>query len=180
MESFFWHLVSELYGYLRHWHSIWYVFFVQYLLTKSFSIEFSLWFFLKDFDIKLFQPTVANILIIVWLFIYCFYGHLISWKCQQIGDFTYHSLFYKYPLDLRMFTLFMITRSQRPFYITGYKLTKCSLDSYARVGIKSIIFFSHFFNKKKPICCFSVHAKSSFNLHTFSEPIKINPIRTYQ
>lgn len=89
--------------------------------------------FLKDFDIKLFQPTVANFLIIVWLFIYCFYGHLISWKCREIGDFTYCSLFYKYPLDLRMFTLFMITRSQRPFYITGYKLTKCSLDSYARV-----------------------------------------------
>lgn len=114
-----------------------------------------MWFFLKDFDIKLFQPTVANILIIVWLFIYCFYGHLISWKCQQIGDFTYHSLFYKYPLDLRMFTLFMITRSQRPFYITGYKLTKCSLDSYARVGIKSIKLFFHFFNKKFDLLFFS-------------------------
>lgn len=107
-------------------------------------------------NIKLFQPTVSNFLIIVWLFIYCYFGHLITWKCEQVADFTYHSLFYKYPLDLRIFTLLFITRSQRPFYITGYKLTKCSLESYAKVSAKC------FFLKIKQISKSYIHLCSFF------------------
>lgn len=76
---------------------------------------------------------VSNVLILVWLFIYCFYGNLITWKCLQVADFAYHSQFYNYPNDLKIFTLLMIQRSQRPFYITGYKITRCSLENYSRV-----------------------------------------------
>lgn len=93
--------------------------------------------FIKDINLKIFEPTVSNILIMVWLFVYCYYGNLISWKSEQVADFAYNSHFYKYPLDLRIFTLFMIHRSQRPFIITGYKITRCSLESYGRVRIFS-------------------------------------------
>lgn len=83
----------------------------------------------------MFQATVSNTLILVWLFVYCFYGHLISSKFAEIGEYAYHSTFYQYPIDLKWFTLFIIARSQRPFFITGCRITKCSLESYSRVSI---------------------------------------------
>ncbi|XP_055307137.1 uncharacterized protein LOC129571372 [Sitodiplosis mosellana] len=99
-----------------------------------------------DINIKLFQPAVSNFLILVWLFVYCFYGNLITWKCLQVADFAYHSKFYNYPNDLKIFTLLMMERSQRPFYITGYKITKCSLESYTRFLNTALSFYMLFRN----------------------------------
>lgn len=93
----------------------------------------------------MFQASVSNTLILVWLFVYCFYGHLISFKCTQVGEFAYHSKFYQYPIELKWFTIFMIARSQRPFFITGYRITKCSLESYSRVSKISFSVFDSVF-----------------------------------
>lgn len=87
----------------------------------------------------MFQTTVSNMLIMGWLFVYCFFGSLLNWKCGQVGEFAYHSKFYEYPMELKLFTLFMIERSQRPFFITGFRITKCSLESYAQVSISIFI-----------------------------------------
>lgn len=153
MGRFSSHLVSEQCGYRHHWLSIWYLLNLFFFLSFFISLYNSNFFsekkisnhfeksqksraaHSKDFDIKLFQSTVSNLLIIVWLFIYCFFGHLISSKCAQVGDIAYQSRFYEYPTDFKMYTLFIIARSQRPFFITGYKLTKCSLETYTNVSV---------------------------------------------
>lgn len=71
----------------------------------------------------------------VWLFVYCYFGHIISCKGEEVANFAYNSMFYKYPLKLQIFTFFIISRSQRTFFITGYRITKCSLESFARVSV---------------------------------------------
>lgn len=88
----------------------------------------------KNFDRRMYQSMVANMLIIVWLFIYCFFGQLITTKCAKVAEYAYGSAFYKYPLHLQMHTLFTLQRAQRPFYITGFTLAKCSLDSFTKVN----------------------------------------------
>lgn len=106
----------------------------QTLIHSLKTIDYKIFHsFKKDINIKLFQPSVSNFLILVWLLVYCFYGNLITSKCLQVADFVYESQFYNYPHDLKIFTLLMMQRSQRPFYITGYKITMCSLESYSRV-----------------------------------------------
>lgn len=118
----------------------------------------------------MYQPTVSIVLIMVWLFVYCFYGSLINWKLGQVGEFAYNSQFYKYPEELRLFTLFMIARSQRPFYITGYYITKCSLESYARVSIFMFFSFSFEINSSGLMFCIRLIHHSN---HIYSRKIDL-------
>lgn len=99
-----------------------------------------------DFSIKLFQPAVSSMLVLVWLYIYCGFGDLVSVKCEQISQFAYDAHFYKYPTDLNIFTLMTINQAQRPFFISGFKLTRCSLDSYKRVSFQSAQYLTIRFN----------------------------------
>lgn len=89
-------------------------------------------------DLNIFKPAVSVALVMVWLYVYCSFGQLITSKCEQISDIAYESTFYHYPIDLRIFTLMAIGRAQKPFYITGYKITQCSLHSYRRVSCNQI------------------------------------------
>lgn len=93
-----------------------------------------MYFFFKELNVQIIRPAISTILGLVWLFLNCFYGNLITIKLEQVADFAYESVFYKYPNDLRIFTLMTMCRSQRPFFITGYKITQCSLESYKRVS----------------------------------------------
>lgn len=90
-----------------------------------------------EFNIKLFQPALSSMLVLVWLYIYCAFGNLVSAKCEQISQFAYDAHFYKYPIDLNIFTIMTILQAQKPFFITGFKMTHCSLDSYRRVSFVS-------------------------------------------
>lgn len=131
-------------------------------------------FLQKHITLKIFIPTVSCILILVWLFVYCYYGHLISSKSDQVAAFAYNSKFYKYPLDLRMFTMMLMLRSQQSFFITGFFITRCSLESYARVkklySIENIYFVSNDFLKKYfP----TVYKLGNFNLHVIQKHIEM-------
>ena len=88
----------------------------------------------RGFDKQVFQAMQANMLVIVWLFIYCYYGQGVTSKFTQVADEAYESALYKYPRELQPYLILIIARAQEPFHFTGYKMVRCTLDTYKKVG----------------------------------------------
>lgn len=96
-------------------------------------------FISQEISFRFFQSVVSVILIVVWLFIYCHFGQMITDQCADVDKMAYNSLYYLYPLKLRQFTLLTIAQSRKPFYFTGFKMMKCSMESFTRVSMTSFI-----------------------------------------
>lgn len=82
---------------------------------------------------QLFQSTVANMLIVVWLFIYCFFGDSMTQKCGEVNEIVFDLTFYMYPIALQRYLILIMAVAQKPFYITGLQITRCSLESFKKV-----------------------------------------------
>lgn len=76
---------------------------------------------------------VANMLILVWLYIYCYSGQTVTSNSIEMLDVAYNSLFYMYPKKLQYYLILIMARSQSPFYIRGYKMMNCTLENFSKV-----------------------------------------------
>lgn len=82
---------------------------------------------------QLFQSMVANMLIVVWLYIYCFFGDNITRKCGDVSEIAFDLNFFMYPVALQRYLILIMAVAQKPFYITGLQITRCSLESFKKV-----------------------------------------------
>lgn len=88
--------------------------------------------FVQGLSAQLLQSTVANMLILVCLYIYCLFGDIITRRCQEINDIAYSLQFYTHPVKLQPTITLIMAAAQKPHYITGYKITQCSLESFKK------------------------------------------------
>lgn len=119
----------------------------KYHYRKLFSHPISFQNF-QHISYLLLQSIMTTIAILLIIFIFCYFGHMVTTECAMVADFVYNASWYRYPIYLQKSTLFIIARSQQPFYFTAYKMYKCTLQSFSSVCIlyllHSIYRFSFF------------------------------------
>lgn len=78
--------------------------------------------------------TSTFFVIVLVIFIYCYAGETVSAQCSDVALVIAQTHWYRYPPALQMFMILMIARSQKPFNFTGFKVTKCSLQTFTSVS----------------------------------------------
>lgn len=90
-------------------------------------------------DILLIQIIDGLGIIVANIFVYCYFGNLVTIKLAEIADASYSMLWYKYPLQQQKYVILLLVRAQRPFYLTGYFRTSCTLERFTGVSISDLI-----------------------------------------
>lgn len=67
-------------------------------------------------------------------YVFSSYAHSLSLCSSGVADIAYSSLWYTLPINQRNLILFMIRRSQAPFYLHGYKIFLCNLQTFQEVN----------------------------------------------
>lgn len=62
---------------------------------------------------------------------------MVTSDSELIADAAYKSGWYEYPNECQKYLILIMARSQTPFYLTGFKLYKCSLISFTSVSMNN-------------------------------------------
>lgn len=68
-----------------------------------------------------------------WVFIFCYLATRATTAMTTIPRYVYDVNWYEYPLELREYCQIVLMRSQQPFYFTGFKVIKCTLETFTKV-----------------------------------------------
>lgn len=88
----------------------------------------------QELSIQLYQATGIAIMCLACLFIYCFYGQLLTDESLKINGAAYGMNWYQYPLKYRICVRMIIQYTQAPFYVSIYRLINCSLENFTSVS----------------------------------------------
>lgn len=88
----------------------------------------------EQISYMLLQSIMTTTAILVIIFVFCFSGNMVTSDAQLIAMYAYDSLWYLYPIKLRKYIIFVIMRSQLPFYFTGFHMTACTLGVFTGVS----------------------------------------------
>lgn len=72
---------------------------------------------------------------ILLTFIFSSYADNLTLCSSNVANSAYGSLWYKLPLSQRSLNLMIIRRSQRTFYLNGFKMFFCSMQTFQEVKI---------------------------------------------
>lgn len=82
---------------------------------------------------NLFLMATATSVGFLGVFLITFCATKVSLQLVKISDIAYHSLWYKYPPQLRKKIRFFIQKAQQPKLFTGFRVTSCNLNSFTKV-----------------------------------------------
>lgn len=89
----------------------------------------------------LLQSIMTTTAIVLIIFIFCYFGHMVTADCELAASSVYNALWYQFPISLQESIIFIMARAQHPFYLTAFKMYRCWLHSFT--GVRRIIFFYH-------------------------------------
>lgn len=74
-------------------------------------------------------------------FIFSSYANNLTLCSVGIADIAYSSNWYELPLNQRNLILFVIQRSQKIFFLNGYHMFNCSMETFQQLIRKSFSYF---------------------------------------
>lgn len=109
-----------------------------YVYQTLFNIApaFFIWSFQSASTQKylLFQSTGSTLAFIFMMFIFCYFGNVVTTKSAAVADKAYQTMWYKYPVRMQPHIILIMMQSQKPFYLKGYELMLCSLQNFTWVS----------------------------------------------
>lgn len=90
------------------------------------------------------MPIMAIMFTMELLFIFFYFGHILTTQLLNLCDLIYYSEWYRYPLKVQQCIPIMLQRSQKRFYISGYGIMACNLENFLGVSVRNTIFLSIF------------------------------------
>lgn len=79
---------------------------------------------------------LANIVCsLVWPFLFCHYATIATERIADIGQFTYASDWFDYPIDIQKSMILIIARSQEPIKFSGLNVFYCNIEVFGKVSI---------------------------------------------
>lgn len=101
---------------------------------------------LHDLSFEIVQSLNCLLVQIYLNFTFCSYADNMSRRTSGVADIVYNSIWYKLPATDRKLLTLIIMRAQVPFYLNGFHLFNCSLNSFQKVNEKPMnLFFGFFF-----------------------------------
>lgn len=68
-----------------------------------------------------------------WSYLLCYSATSTTLDVANVGNVVYNSRWYEFPLTVRKSIILILIRSQSPVYFTGFKLIRCTLESFMQV-----------------------------------------------
>lgn len=65
----------------------------------------------------------------------CKYAQSVTSRSLKVSEMVYSSLWYRLPCSQQKIIAFIIERAQKPFYLRGYQIFTCSLDTFLTVQL---------------------------------------------
>lgn len=104
-----------------------------------------------------------------YTFLFCYYATKTSDSLIEIANFIYNNTdWYKYPNDLKKYSILIMARAQCIFYFTGFKIVRCTLQNFMKV-IPQKILYQLFFTFNKIHLISTAHQFSCIVLHNVSK-----------
>lgn len=72
------------------------------------------------------------------LFLFCFFGNILTTNLLLVAESAYDSQWYAYPTKVQKYLAFMIRSAQKPFWIDAFGIMPCTLENFAVVRIFKI------------------------------------------
>lgn len=101
------------------------------------------------------------------LFVFYYFGHILTMQLLNLCDLIYLSEWYLYPLNVQRCVTLILLRSQKPFYISGYGIMACNLENFLGVSIQQFDEVTSFLNRK--LIYFQGTQIGIFCLHGFAK-----------
>lgn len=67
----------------------------------------------------------------------CAYAHSVTSHAVEIAEVAYMSNWYRLSMEQQKIVQFIIIRAQKPFYLKGYKIFICSMETFLAVSYAS-------------------------------------------
>lgn len=106
---------------------------ILFLALNLFSLDQSV-----KFNMSLILNVNCLIQYVVICFIYCYFSEKVTQISFEIGEISYDSSWYEFPIGLQKLTILMISNSQREFRFKGLGMIDCSLATFSTVSINFI------------------------------------------
>lgn len=110
-------------------------FYICHSVTDSFffSFYFPLPKLASNFSIAIFQALGIGSMMVLFLFIYCFFGEEVTDRSASIAKVAYLSHWYRYPMQIQKYVKLTILCSNINFCYSGLGIMYCTMVSFNRV-----------------------------------------------
>lgn len=112
---------------------------LQVVWHQIILINHSIWngFFLQSaskLSIEIYQAFGIGSLILLFLFLFSYFGEMVTVRSLVIADSVWDSLWYQYPTKLQKYMQLTIGYSHIQFHYSGLGLMYCTMASFSGVG----------------------------------------------
>lgn len=89
------------------------------------------------------QPAVCLNVVLMWLFIYCYFGDQVTSRFEHIQLAFYESNWHLLPLELMNCLPYILLSTQKLVYIRGFANSSCTRETFKMV---SVLLSKHIFS----------------------------------
>ena len=72
------------------------------------------------------------------VFIYCYFGNIVTTKYIDVADAAHFLDWYEYPARLQLYVQMIMWYAQTPALISAYTVMRCTLQSFSKVSHSAI------------------------------------------
>lgn len=69
----------------------------------------------------------------IWPSYYCYFATIATEEILAVGDYTYNSKWYNYPVKLQKHVILIVARSHKRVHFSGLNLMYCTLEYFGKV-----------------------------------------------
>lgn len=88
---------------------------------------------IANLQLELSTSILATFLMLTIMFTMCYLGSMITFKCSEMTNIAYNTLWYQFPADMQKYITPMIQYSQKRIEFNGFKIVCCSLETFTKV-----------------------------------------------
>lgn len=76
-------------------------------------------------------------------FFSCAYATSVTTHANEIGEIVYNSEWYRLSIEQQKMAQFIIYRTEEPFYMKGYKIFTCSMETFQAVNSSHRLWYAN-------------------------------------
>lgn len=107
------------------------------LCTLMFQLQVSA----SNLSIQIYQAFGIGSLMILFLFLFCYFGEMVTDRSSKVSKAACMSLWYCYPLKLQRYLILTIGYSNMEFHFSGLSLMYCTMASFSGVSCNLFSFY---------------------------------------
>ena len=71
---------------------------------------------------------------ILWIFVHCLLGKLVTDGFNRLPHHLFHTKWYDTPIAMQKYFILLLANTQRPLFFYGFKIDKLDLETFTSVS----------------------------------------------